>query len=102
MTAGAIGVHSLNVLSHVAEAYRRVIGNVIVQILKMEEVFARETRMRHGPAILKYVQVGTNSAQWHVPLHIEIINKLHVLDHYVSMYSVFIALQTSFGIPKYV
>ena len=70
MVAGATGVHSLNVLSHVVAVYSHVIGNVTVHDLNMEEIFARERRMIHSPATRKYAQVGRNSAN--STLHIEI------------------------------
>ena len=62
MVAGAIGVHSLSVLIHVAEVHRHVIGNVTVHVLNMEEILARGTRMRLSRAILTYVQVRSNSS----------------------------------------
>ena len=71
MVAGAIGVHSLNVRSHVVEVHKHVIGIVTVQVLNMKEILVRGTGMRHDPVILDYAQVGTYSV--YIPRHIEIL-----------------------------
>ena len=84
MVAGAIGVPSQNVLSHVAEVFRHDIGNATAQFLNMEEIIVRRTKMRHDLVILKHVQVGKHNT--HVPLHIEILNNLFTLEHSVCMH----------------
>ena len=94
MAAGAIGVHSLNALSHVVEAGRHVNGNVTAQALNMEGNLVRGMGMRHNPAILTYAQVGRNSS--FVFLHIAILN----LYYNICMYSAYIVLHTSFRNTK--
>ena len=100
MAAGVIGVHSLNVLSHVAEVYRHDIGNVTVQVLNMEEIIVRGTKMRHGLVILKYAQVNKNSS--FVTFWTDIQNIVFSLEHKVACIQHIKYFRLRFGITKYV